>query len=1312
MVAVKGPGSIQIPEVARDPGVRAGPVSFGAPQAAAIGQLGDAFASISDVTSELAAQRKDLSDKIHARRFGRQDEEGFNNIQDEISKGAGEFNVNAGEEFLAATENIFDPNMAIYEADNPDFRLTKETREIFLEQHNARRFERGVKQGALGHNETMRQLLKFTGEAVDDIMKRVASGDTLPRDGMAEGQAVIDDISHTLNPETERAMRKGLNARIAQANNDAMTDPDNVRYNPERAVQNLNSITPDKRDIVNYGYQFYQQNGLENYMAAAILGHLDWESGGFNVNAVGDAGKSRGISQLDVNRRAEFEKFVARKGTTVDDPRAHIEFVMFELEKSEPEAYEALLESRNLEEAVAAFMIFLRPKNYHINQGRGGLHFKERLAAAGKILGASGDLTVGYGDKLTHDETVALKKSANAARSGSNSLFVEQVKNNTAALHDGRDVPPYDLFTLQQNLGQARGMLEFNKQDRAMLFGAAARNIPQMTAKQIADIGKGFEALRNNPANVGNYLLNDQNLKDWRTLSAAEDKKLREDPASYGVENDEQVAMALKNQERVDADPNSTLEEMRVARKDYADKQNAFQKGKGLTQDEINIVSKTKRESIEEIIRKEGDGSAEKLWDELDRLATLWGPRWPELMADIAANNPDMLLSVSGNMTDPGQKVHAINLIELAKQAQEDPGVLERNTPKEALTAIDAGITTIMADFAQTFGGVAGGGVRQIDEFRRGVKMLAMHHATADGMSGRDALEKAYTNVLEKSYHFREINGRMTRIPIGLDSVIMVNGGEIITASFNVEDLGAKVPPSAALPDPKAASDAWQRQIRGNGTVSISANEDGFVILDDQKNVVVDTLGEPIVWLWAELEEKGRKKIRTTERDEPPPQKVLAVVFGVRDGSLIPFNPVSHTPQQGVAGKRNTERTVTVKIDGKVALVPTLYFSDDGSSVDVGDFFSEEIANIAQIYEQRTGLQFPRFDSEEEAKAFAADRSQGGGATRDVLAQPAQVELETVKTKTKAIEFFNDRIAEVVDNPEEAVFLSDLITDLGEGTLTLKEAKARYADRKKKVNGDGLARAEREGGIPLPQANPRRPSPKEPVTNAEGVSLPRPRPGKSVPQKFISLAATEFDLEIIPFLDKVAELGYDQTKAKVVAGEGFDTTGFFVPPDFTDRDLAAGQADINELTKGEIIERDKVYVTADGISDASVYAHEFRHRGYSMLKAYLKNRNDTELEALTKIIKSKFNRFVSPTSNQILDALKALQNLSGGTKRGELLVAYMDRHGSFAQQFLKDNKGAERAGHLAPGGTPGRGDRRRLLPVIASHLAAIMMGNN
>lgn len=506
-----------------------------------------------------------------------------------------------------------------------------------------------------------------------------------------------------------------------------------------------------------------------------------------------------------------------------------------------------------------------------------------------------------------------------------------------------------------------------------------------------------------------------------------------------------------------------------------------------------------------------------------------------------------------------------------------------------------------------------------------------------------------------------------------------------------------------------------------------------------------------------DYQEPGLRDLMILERDRSPETTQNFVdLFGVANlpeefevpedirrspPRIRPFDPEQDEPRLNPNKSRSSEIIRTVQMDnGEITNVPSLWWErNSGEPVDLTGTSDDFLAALATRYERETGDQFPRFKTFAEGNASSLKRSAAGGATQGKITDkggekkpspsaekptPDQQGVSPVKeAEAQEVEpsqaeelrtLVNDLIsaAKDIDRDDPRIAeagtlegLRDILSKLQKGTITVELAREAFNELEL---GDFNPQAATETQLSEARGDNliKKKTDKDGKELEGGFPLPRPKPGKPIRKSDIRLAVTEFEIDMEPHLDNVARLGFDAEKAHAVKGEGFDVKGFFVPPGISEQFFKRTGKLFQPLTQDQLIERDNVYVASDA-AKPSIYAHEFRHRGYSIMKIYLKTFESsdaaTTIDNMTKIaevIKARGLRRASVTQIRTV-----LTKMMLGLSNEETSVAYMDRHGSYSHRIANEGPG-----HLAPKGTPGASERKRLIPVVASHLAQIMQG--
>lgn len=142
-------------------------------------------------------------------------------------------------------------------------------------------------------------------------------------------------------------------------------------------------------DFRKRAFDFYTQLGYKPAQAAALAGNLNWESGGGNPLAVGDAGKSRGLAQWDPNRFAGLQSFATQRGLDPKDEATQLQYAHWELNNSESPAGKAFFAAPDLKGANDALMGYFRPQGYTSNNPAGAHGYVQRFNEAAPLAGVA-----------------------------------------------------------------------------------------------------------------------------------------------------------------------------------------------------------------------------------------------------------------------------------------------------------------------------------------------------------------------------------------------------------------------------------------------------------------------------------------------------------------------------------------------------------------------------------------------------------------------------------------------------------------------------------------------------------------------------------------------------------------------------------------------------------------------------------------------------------------------------------------------------------------------------------------------------------
>lgn len=144
-------------------------------------------------------------------------------------------------------------------------------------------------------------------------------------------------------------------------------------------------------------WNFWKSKGLADHQVAGILGNIKAESS-FNPLAIGDSGKAFGLYQHN-DRSAGLLSAIGGRGN-LGDALAQHRFAYSELMGPENRAWQALLASKDVKGATAAFAGFERPSGFSWESPETAHNFIGRLQGANDALTKFGGSTNSAADGL------------------------------------------------------------------------------------------------------------------------------------------------------------------------------------------------------------------------------------------------------------------------------------------------------------------------------------------------------------------------------------------------------------------------------------------------------------------------------------------------------------------------------------------------------------------------------------------------------------------------------------------------------------------------------------------------------------------------------------------------------------------------------------------------------------------------------------------------------------------------------------------------------------------------------------------------
>lgn len=140
----------------------------------------------------------------------------------------------------------------------------------------------------------------------------------------------------------------------------------------DRAMLRRYGVSGSRTRVASDLMQYAIQKGLQPYQAAALVAHMEKESG-FNTRAVGDNGTAFYGFQFRNDRKSGIENFARETGRDIFDPKTSIDYLLQEMQTSEANrGGRAFFNAKSPEEASMALTGVIRhsTKGKHANEAR------------------------------------------------------------------------------------------------------------------------------------------------------------------------------------------------------------------------------------------------------------------------------------------------------------------------------------------------------------------------------------------------------------------------------------------------------------------------------------------------------------------------------------------------------------------------------------------------------------------------------------------------------------------------------------------------------------------------------------------------------------------------------------------------------------------------------------------------------------------------------------------------------------------------------------------------------------------------------
>lgn len=334
---------------------------------------------------------------------------------------------------------------------------------------------------------------------------------------------------------------------------------------------------------------------------------------------------------------------------------------------------------------------------------------------------------------------------------------------------------------------------------------------------------------------------------------------LTKDPAQY-VQQDEDIEAAYEKMQEGFARPGTDVRRDVDA---YVDAALARQEQMGLRSDQTRILPAGAAEAMAAQFKSQPTGG-QNAAAQMRGMAEQWGKHWPKVASELMPGLPATAVVVA-HMWRPEQQRAAERLAELSVPETWDAvkGAASAENTKALNTALDATV----ADFAATLR--IGSGTARFGQLYEGIARLATGYMVQDGDAPDAAAERAYRDIVEKSYAIQD----GYRVPVDYEAETIGAG-----ASAALRSIGdVRAPPSIMrfMTEPERKAE-YLSALRSQGQWVTNPDESGLDLYDGQGYAVIGLDGEPVSLSWDDLVRQAageaEKRIRVGPFGMPAPK--------------------------------------------------------------------------------------------------------------------------------------------------------------------------------------------------------------------------------------------------------------------------------------------------------------------------------------------------------------------------------------------------------------------------------------------------------
>lgn len=413
--------------------------------------------------------------------------------------------------------------------------------------------------------------------------------------------------------------------------------------------------------------------------------------------------------------------------------------------------------------------------------------------------------------------------------------YKDQIETATTALKDGRtdvDMSFYSREKTAKLLGDEADKADMQVESALRINSEVSKLAFATPAEQQATIKRLSESL---DPNSKEYTTRRNELVAVQKIIETNQAALSKDPAVY-VNKSPMVQQAYKKMQETLADPTKPQDEKRVAIDNYARASLDMQEYLGVAAPNRAILP----QSAVDTLALEMTGrmnSGENVAGIIQAQSSYWGPDyWPIVERQLIDNKFPREVSVISNMLNFGQRNAAFQLAEALQTDTKKKVDSYISTVPDANRDIKDQIASQLTEFQRSLQ-FRVGGPEQYNAYSTSVETLAKHYMFNTGSSAKDAVERAYKDIIGGAYQFSATSRDAVRIPN------LVNGKpnditpDVVTFGINtarntLEKFQLAQPKSISGLKPDEIMRQYISSLKTFGRFVTNADETGVNIID------------------------------------------------------------------------------------------------------------------------------------------------------------------------------------------------------------------------------------------------------------------------------------------------------------------------------------------------------------------------------------------------------------------------------------------------------------------------------------------------